>query len=169
MATYYFDTSALVKYYHVEPGSAWVKETLEQTNQENLFVNEIFVAELVIVEGTAAFSILTRPKQIRQSARNAMFRRLLADITERFRTIHSTRKHIEAAAALALRHPLKGYDAVQLAIALDLQTILQELEINLIFVSSDNQLVQAAQAEGLQVENPLWHPNSEYENDETNQ
>jgi hypothetical protein len=56
-------------------------------------------------------------------------------------------------------HPLRAYDAIQLAAALRLRT-----EYDLaglpppVFVSSDQTLNQAAGAEGLIVEDPLMHP-----------
>jgi predicted nucleic acid-binding protein len=34
MAFYYFDASALVKYYVTEPGSAWVRQLIEERDSE---------------------------------------------------------------------------------------------------------------------------------------
>lgn len=62
---------------------------------------------------------------------------------------------IEEAMALAERHYLRGYDAVHLAAALEVQQVLQASELPpLTFVSADVEQLQAAQVEGLQVDNP---------------
>lgn len=64
---------------------------------------------------------------------------------------------IYSAASLCARHPLKAYDAVQLAAGLALQGTLTARHIRLSFVSRDDALLTAARAEGLSVDNPLWH------------
>ena len=61
------------------------------------------------------------------------------------------------AARLTQEHPLKGYDAVQLATALDFNARLKEEDLSLIFVSGDANLIQAARAENLATENPFDH------------
>ncbi len=60
---------------------------------------------------------------------------------------------------LAEKHFLRGYDAVQLAAALELRAELQAAgATNLTFVSADDALNLAASVEGLTVENPNNHP-----------
>jgi hypothetical protein len=60
---------------------------------------------------------------------------------------------------LSEKHGLKGYDSIQLATALELQTSQSSTALlPLIFVSADDKLNTAAQAEGLIVENPNNHP-----------
>lgn len=54
-------------------------------------------------------------------------------------------------------HPLKAFDAIQLAVALHYQQVLSPLQINLIFVSGDKALNTAAQVEGLAVDDPFRH------------
>ena len=57
--------------------------------------------------------------------------------------------------SLAQRYTLRGYDAVHLAAALELQAAQQSLQAPpLTFVSADAEQIQAAQAEGLLVEDP---------------
>jgi hypothetical protein len=54
---------------------------------------------------------------------------------------------------LAKVHSLRGYDAVQLASALEVENELTSLNLpNLIFVSADNELNNAAKSEGLTVQ-----------------
>lgn len=60
-----------------------------------------------------------------------------------------------AATDLTQRHPLKAYDALQLAVALHYGQILSGHPFT--FVSADGTLLAAAQAEGLVTENPFDH------------
>lgn len=60
---------------------------------------------------------------------------------------------------LAQRYGLRGYDAIHLAAALELQTIRKEMQLPaLIFVSADQDQLQVAIAEGLPAENPNQYP-----------
>jgi len=54
---------------------------------------------------------------------------------------------------------LRGYDAIQLATALELINRFAANKLpSIIFISADNHLNQAAQTEGLTVDNPNNHP-----------
>jgi len=66
---------------------------------------------------------------------------------------------VTAAMNYADKHELRGCDAVQLAAAIEIETELKEVgAASLIFVSADEDLNKAVQAEGLLVENPDNHP-----------
>ena len=57
------------------------------------------------------------------------------------------------------RHPLKAYDALQLALALQLYPSVVSLGgVAFTFISADDALNRGAAAEGLTVENPNLHP-----------
>ncbi|MCI0389524.1 MAG: hypothetical protein MOB07_12275 [Acidobacteria bacterium] len=61
--------------------------------------------------------------------------------------------------ALAELHRLRGYDAVQLATALLVKAGMTASGIGpLTLISADNELNQAAQAEGLLTDDPNLHP-----------
>jgi hypothetical protein len=60
----------------------------------------------------------------------------------------------ELAANIAMRQPLKGCDALQVAAAILTD---DKLDVSVIFVSGDKQVLKAAQAEGLSVEDPFDH------------
>jgi hypothetical protein len=154
MATFYLDTSALVKYYHTESGSAWLGEQIDARASNGQPLHTIFISEIAIAEAAAAFAILARTQQVEIALRDAMLRDLRRDTVIRYQTVTLTRAYIEAAADLTQRYPLKGYDAIQLASALAVQNTLREFAVALIFVASDKQLLQAAQAESLLTENP---------------
>lgn len=61
------------------------------------------------------------------------------------------------AALLTQQYPLKAYDAVQFAIGLAVNEVCQSQAVQLTFVSSDRQLLAAARAEGLLVDDPHDH------------
>jgi predicted nucleic acid-binding protein len=158
MTAYCFDTSALVKRYHTEPGSNWIRELFEARSDDIPPHSDfIYLAEITIAETAAAFAILTRTNRIHLQVRDRMYRRLLKDVLSDYHMIHVTRAHIDAAADLTQRHPLKGYDAVQLAVAIDVNQRLKQSVAALIFVSADGVLLQAAQSEGLTTDNPFDH------------
>ncbi len=157
MAMYYFDTSAIVKYFHHEPGTDWVVELVDRRSNGSERPNPIYMGEITRVEVPAAFAILARLGQIDSRTRNALYGSFLQKAESAFQFISLTPAIIRRAAELTLAHPLKAYDAVQLAIALGLQRELIQAELTLIFVSGDRTLIRAALAEGLPIENPYDH------------
>ena len=74
-------------------------------------------------------------------------------------TVEITLVLYSAAMKLATKHALRGYDAVQLAAALEAndESLTNGLPL-LILVSADTKLNTAAQAEGLVVQNPNNYP-----------
>jgi hypothetical protein len=65
---------------------------------------------------------------------------------------------IRRSRSLLEQHPLRAYDAIQLASALLAQTALQTAELPpLSFLAADERLITAAQAEGLPTGNPNLH------------
>jgi predicted nucleic acid-binding protein len=65
----------------------------------------------------------------------------------------------EAAGDLVVLHPLRAYDAVQLASALLAQSDLARVEAPaLTFLTADDRLLVIAEAEGLRTDNPNRHP-----------
>ena len=164
MAFYYFDASALVKYYVTEPGSGWVRHLIEQRDPEtNQHYNIILVAEITRVEVAAGLAVIERVGRIRRWDRDREYRRFTSQLTHRYAIIPMATTDLETAADLTQHHPLKAYDAVQLAVALRYRRVLaarlpgggQGHEFA--FVSSDRTLVIAAQAEGLSADNPFDH------------
>jgi len=65
---------------------------------------------------------------------------------------------VERAMTLARRYPLRGYDALHLAAALEIDNVAQGAGLApLTFLSADGQLLAAATAEGLAVDDPNGH------------
>ena len=158
MALYYFDTSALVKYYVTEPGSIWVRQLIDEldlvTGRRR---HSIFVTEITRVEVAAGLAAIRRTGRIRRSQQEREYRRFTSQLAHNYVVIPLATGDFEAAADLTQLHPLKAYDAVQLAVALRHGQTLAGYGFSLIFVSGDNTLVTAARAEGLLTDNPFAH------------
>lgn len=151
MPSYFFDASALVKAYFREPGSRWVRQIL-RGRRVVAFISPISGAEVV-----AALARKERMGEIDRTARERVVGAFRADYRRRLTHTALTTTVIEEAMTLALTYPLRAYDAVQLASALQLREISGPLR-PLIFVSADLLLLRIARETGLAAENPMDHP-----------
>jgi len=157
MAIYYLDTSALVKRYINEPGSAFIRQLCNARTIENQPAHVFITSHLAMVEVAAAFAILERRKLILKGTAMYAFQQFIDDWDTTYRLGETTISAIKSATALAQRYPLKAYDAVHLAVALEAQKELVANMLELSLVSGDEQILQAAQREGLAVENPFTY------------
>ena len=158
MDFYFFDSSAAVKNYISEVGTNWIKSILATIPQ-----TEIFMASITEVEVIAAFARRRKGKTLTTSDATVLISHFKADFSKDYTTVEVVPKIISQAVHLADQHSLRRYDAVQLAAALEIYMKLISFKVNfgsstLTFVSADNQLNSAAQAEGLTVENPNNYP-----------
>jgi hypothetical protein len=158
MTVYYFDTSAVVKRYVDEPGSAWVRGLCDQLDPgTGEPINLIAIGEITLVEVSAALAILVRrgilPKRFAERA----YRRFISNFQDEYDLARITSASLLMAASLAQRYPLKAYDAVQLSLAVHANALLNADGLSLTLVSGDDQLLQAAKAEGLMTDNPFEH------------
>jgi len=152
MTVVYLDTSALLKRYVAETGSAWVRSYL--TSQAIL----IFTSTLSIVESTCAFARRLREGTLSENEHALIVWAFDYDVTHRYNLLEVAPATIDTARRLAYRHPLRAYDAVQLATAWLLNQELRRVgETPLMFLCADDRLIAVAQAEGLLTENPT-HP-----------
>ena len=151
--TDYFDSSALVKQYMAESGSAWVQTRCNDPSRT------IATVELSRVEIAAAFAGKLRGEFITQAEYQEARAKLAADAQNRYQLLPATSQRVDEAIELTTRHRLRGYDAMHLACALHLNQVLLENGLPpLTFVAADNDLLNAAKAEGLETENPNLHP-----------
>lgn len=156
MPLYYCDTSALVKYYVTEPGSTWVRQLIEERDIDTThFRHAILIADITRVEVAAGLAVIERVGRIRRSERDREYAHFIAQLVHRYAIIPLATTDLETAAALTQRHPLKAYDAVQLAMALRYHRVLAAHPLT--FVCGDNALITAAQTEGLSTVNPFDH------------
>jgi uncharacterized protein len=153
MAAYYLDASAIVKRYLRESGSRWVTDLWNRTPEATLLS-----AELVDVEVVCALSRAERAGRIGLSRRNKSAALYLLDAQQVLDHISLTAEILRLAHRLALRYPLRAYDAVHLAAALQLAEQLSRMSLPApAFVSADGNLLAAARAEGLIAEDPNEH------------
>lgn len=151
MAIYFFDTNSVAKYYVTEPGSLWVRRTVDDD------ANTKLVTTITQPELAAALSRMQRMGRFGKTFVHRSFARFRSDMRRRlFHTHPLDASTLRLASDLALKHPLRGYDAVQVAAALLAQQ--RALELPIIFVTSDHQVLTVAGSEGLRTENPEIHP-----------
>jgi predicted nucleic acid-binding protein len=153
VAIYYLEPSALVKYYVTEPGSTWVRQLVD--DEDNVLVS----AEITITEVSAALAVVARVGRITRRQRDELWGRFRRDLLTRYEFLPTHRGIINRAAELCQGHPLRGFDAIHLASGFQLQEMMAQgdEETTITFVTGDDALVGAAQAEGLIVDNPFWH------------
>ncbi len=157
MSILFFDASVIVKRYIRERGSIWVRQICEAENEDGNQLNRVAIAEISRVEVGAAFAILVRRNEISEKMRDHAYQQFTNEMDNEYRIIRLTGEIIRDAAKLTQEHPLKAYDAVQLATGLALASSLKNANLSLTFVGGDEKLLHAAQAEGLAIENPFMH------------
>ncbi|MFQ5658413.1 MAG: type II toxin-antitoxin system VapC family toxin [Candidatus Methylomirabilales bacterium] len=137
MLVYYFDTSALVKRYHVEPGSGVVDQLFAEPEAAFLIAN-ITIAELTsaLVRKLHA-GVITRP--VLDHVLSAVAHDLLTD----FWIIDLERVHVLQSRELILKHHLRTLDGLQLAVLLALR------DLPPILVCSDQKLIESGVGSGL--------------------
>jgi len=150
---YYFDTSGLVKRYVAEIGTAWVTGIAAPAAG-----NLLYVARLTGVEVVSAIARRARSGSLSAAHAAAALVRFHADFKSRFHITGITVALVKQAMRLAEAHLLRGYDAVQLAAALQVHKRCRIVGQSLTLVSADADLNAAAVAEGLMVEDPNTHP-----------
>lgn len=150
MATYFFDTSALAKRYIQETGSSWVSQICE--DEDN---NSIFISELTEIELVSAICRRAKGGTLTSAVAQIAIDDFDADLNEQYFPVEAAHNIITVARRLVESYALRGYDAVQLAAAIECnreRIFLGPSPIT--FVTSDNELLDATKREGLTVEKP---------------
>lgn len=154
MSVVFTDSSAVIKRYVREIGSDWVK---------NLFTavpaNQVFVVAITQVEVVSAITRRGRGDAHLQRLAASACALFLTDYAADSEIIEVSQVLLEQAVQLALSHGLRGYDAVQLAAAMEINRLHVESGLaTILFVSADKELNAAALAEGLTIEDPNAYP-----------
>jgi predicted nucleic acid-binding protein len=149
MAERFYDTSAAVKHYRVELGTAKVDTLLAEAGSRH------FLSTLGVVEVQSVFARLVRIGQITTADFPRLRGRLLTDIASGlWHVVQVTPADFQRAQQLLVGHAttrsLRTLDALQLAVALGLHAS-APLDA---FVCADATLGPIAAAEGLIVLNP---------------
>ncbi len=153
MATFFSDTSALVKRYVTETGSAWLTATIHPNSGQRIYIAQITIVEI-------AATITRREKIGSTSASDAQtaLNQFEKDWKTEITIIDLSAHLVNQAVLLTRKHALRGYDAVQLATALEVQNERMALGLpSLTLLSADTDLNAAAVSEGLTVDNPNNH------------
>ena len=151
----YLDTSALAKRYLAEIGSGWVRTITDPASG-----NTIAVADITRVEIGAAIARRQRDPRSQMSIaeRDAIIHLFDRHVAGEYLMVATAPQVIDTAYRLTQQNQLRGYDAVQLASALLLNTELVAAGAPpLILLSSDRELLVAATSEGLATDDPVLH------------
>jgi len=150
---YFFDSSALVKRYVGEVGTAWVRGV---TDPE--IGARIYVVSITGVEVIAGIARNQKGQSITASDAEIAITSFRKDYEDEFLVVDTSLTIIMSAMSLAERYALRGYDAVQLAAALTINKQLVAAKLPaLTLVSADIELNNAAGHEGLTVDDPNKH------------
>lgn len=153
MTTYYADSSALVKRYVVEVGSGWIETICDPAAG-----HVIALAHISLVEIAAALAVKHRQGLLLDTVRDGLLRDLQRDGHGQYWLIDVDQATVVRAIELTRRRKLRGYDAIHLACALFLQeTLLNSSLSPPVLLSADQELLDAARAEGLSIDNPNLH------------
>ncbi|MGH9753280.1 MAG: type II toxin-antitoxin system VapC family toxin [Blastocatellia bacterium] len=153
MATFFFDSSALVKCYIKETGTVWARSLVDAQPP-----NEIVIAQVTGVEIIAAITRRLRAGATTPTDAAQAISAFRNDFQSGYEVVAVSTSLIEEAMNLAELHGLRGYDAVQLAAATTFEAQMTARGVGpLTLISADNELNQAAQAEGLLTDDPNQH------------
>lgn len=154
MATYFLDTSAIIKRYIFEQGQSRVLSLCNPAQAHDLYISQAALVEVV-----AAICRRAREKSISITERDRLITLFRQDSEQGYNSWPVTTGLYNAAGNLCRSHRLRAYDAVQLACVLALrQYTLVNQAPEPIFVCADVGLLEIAGAEGLQFENPNNYP-----------
>ncbi|MEA3396211.1 MAG: type II toxin-antitoxin system VapC family toxin [Chloroflexota bacterium] len=143
MTTYYFfDTSALVKRYHVEAGSDKVDEVFD--DEEGVFL----ISELTIVELASALQRKQNRGEVTATDVDNALALFAASVLRDLIVVGFSSGFIQQARTLVLEHNLRTLDALQLTAVLEFESLAP------VFVCADDRLADAAEAIGFTVLNP---------------
>ena len=147
MASVYLDTSALLKLYIEEDGAERVTHIVEDAEDGGAVI-----LDLTKVEARLAVRRRARGGDIAGPDADRILRQIEDDASALFLVQPSTSAVMEEAARLIDRHPLRAYDALQLAGCL---VVSESMPEPVTFVCADARLREAAANEGLPTLNPV--------------
>lgn len=112
MSLFFLDASAVAKRYLAEPGTSWVRGITDPSSG-----NTIILAEVTLVEVSAAVAARFRSGSLSVAERDASVRLLLQHADTEYQLVPIHRFVIDRAVRLTQNHRLRGYDAMQLGTA----------------------------------------------------
>jgi predicted nucleic acid-binding protein len=154
MATYFLDTSAIIKRYISEQGQTWILSLCNPAQS-----HELYISQAALIEVVAAICRRAREQSISIAERDRLITVFRQDSKESYNIWPVTTDLYQAAGDLCRSHRLRAYDAVQLTCVLALRQYTSANQApEPIFVCADTDLLDVAGVEGLQAENPNLYP-----------
>lgn len=141
MAVYYLDTSALVKLYVREPGTERMLGLAADPEARQIAILSVARAELY-----SAVRRRERAGDLDGGAVTQLLDRFESHLKTRFLRQSVSDPVLDLACALIDRHPLRAYDALQVAGCLVLRSAAPEPPV---FVCADQHLLEVAETESL--------------------
>lgn len=154
VSVYFLDSSALVKRYVAETGTVWIQTITAPRTENKLIISRITWVEVLSALARRQREGTLHPANVRQ-----MIQAFRYDLDTQYQVVELDRLLAEIAGQLVEKHPLRAYDAIQLASVLRIQPAFAQAKVPPpIFLSGDDRLLLIAQAEGLLTDNPNRHP-----------
>ena len=151
---YFLDSSALVKRYVPETGSAWIQAIADAATG-----NLLIIARITWVEVLSALARRQRDSSLSAPDVDLIIQRFRFDLNNQYQVVELDRALAESAGQLVNQYPLRAYDAIQLASVLRIQpTFATATSTSLVFLTADDRLLTIAQTAGLLTDNPNNHP-----------
>lgn len=141
----FFDTSALVKRYAIEPGTEVVDELIDETERS------IIVTSLSVIETTSALRRKQNEGELTEQRRDDLLVEFFREATGTFMLAPIDDDGFVRAFDLVLKDDLRTLDSLQLGTALELAGP----DVELTFVCADGDLVDVARNRGLATLNPV--------------
>ncbi len=146
MPVFYVESSALFKRYRTEPGTPVVNALFQERAESDVFTT----SHLVIVEMEATGARALNGRTLTRQALGVLLRSFAEDMG-RIMILPVSASILANAGQAARNHALRALDAIHFASA---ATVRETISGQLVLVSSDHEIVQAAKADGIPVLNP---------------
>jgi uncharacterized protein len=153
VTAYFLDSSALLKRYIPEMGTAWIQSLTSQSSGHVLLISRITFVEILSAIARRQRETSLTPTQAQQL--RSAFKQHFAS---QYQVVELTSDITILAGELCDRQSLRAYDAVQLASAMSVSPIIaRSPETTLTFLTADDRLLAAARLENFDADNPNHH------------
>jgi len=149
--SFYWDASALAKLYAPEIGTPLVNHLFTHVTLDRMLCLIVGASEVISIFVRKKNAHLITPEAFSQALVDFRTEVIEADV---FKLISIEDTLVFASHPLIEKHALNATDALILRSTLNVATMLQPAGNDSVLVTSDHQLLRAAQAEGLQTFNP---------------
>jgi predicted nucleic acid-binding protein len=153
VTAFFLDSSALIKRYITEQGTAWVRALCASAAGNSLLISAITPVEIIsgVSRCRREGTVTLRAAQVIRLLQNRHLQR-------EYRVIELAAPIIQRSQDLLEQHPLRAYDAIQLASALEANArLLAGGLAPLVFSSADSRLLGIAALVGLSTDDPVAH------------